>query len=589
MDDGPSFPLPRPRRLDDAWLKAAALGCLWASAEIVLGNFLHNLGIPMAGTIMGGIGIVLMISVGSLWPVRGLFWRAGLVCALMKGLAPARIIFGPMVAIVAQACLMELSVRVFRRKAFSFVLGAMLALSWSMAQFILRNLLAYGAGAVDLYLAFLRWSEKSLGMPAGRPWLPIVLVLVLNLAAGLAAGLLGLFIGRRAAREPLGMTSLSAAQVMDIRFGRPAREFPYSPAWLAVDFVALVAVMILIGRAAWTVWLPAGTLAMGVWVWRYREAARPLLRTKFWVWFFLLTGLSGALLSSLKHGWSGLLGGVGVGLTMNFRAAVLVVGLSALGTELRSPRVGRMLSRGRFRHLPEAMEAAVEALPLVMANLPKAEETFRRPATVFHRMVSQADYWLKRLTLRQARRTNVLLLCGYSGEGKSRALRTLLDGLAEDGRKVAGILSPSVIRDGLHAGYDLVDVATGRRTELARLAEDPAAPDSPRVGKFAFKPEGLQAGRDALSVQSTAGADVVVVDEVGPWELKDQGWAGPLYELTLETGIPMIWVVRSEIMDQVRAHWALEALRIVNVSGQSRETLLEDVRQWLAGTRAGNG
>jgi nucleoside-triphosphatase THEP1 len=589
MDDERSSPLPYSRRLDDTWLKAAALGCLWASAEIVLGNFLHNLGIPMAGTIMGGIGIVLMIAVGSLWPVRGLFWRAGLVCALMKALAPARIVFGPMVAIVVQACLMELSIRVFRRKNFSFVLGAILAMSWSMAQFIIRNLLAYGSGAVDLYLALLRWSEKNLGLPAGEPWLPIVLVFALNLAAGLTSGFLGLYIGRRAAKEPLEMSSLSSAQVMEIRAGQPAREFPYSLGWLLADLVMLVGVLALAQSAAWTIWLSAGLLAIAVWILRYREAARPLLRTKFWLWFILLTGLSGALLSSLKHGWGGLPAGVGIGLAMNFRAAVLVVGLSALGTELRSPRVGRMLSRGRFSRLPEAMEAAVEALPLVMANLPKAEETFRRPVTVFHRMVSQADYWLKRLTLRQARRTNVLLLCGHSGEGKSRALQVLLDGLRADGRKVAGILSPSVVRDGRHIGYDLIDISSGRRTELSRIAGELKAPESPSVGRFMFRPEGLRAGQATLSVQATAGADVIVVDEVGPWELKDQGWAGPLYDLTLETGTPMIWVVRSDIMDQVRAHWALQDPRIVDVSGQSREILLEDMRKWLAGAKTGTG
>ncbi|MDD8012506.1 MAG: hypothetical protein PHX05_03415, partial [Acidobacteriota bacterium] len=103
------------RHLDDTWLKAAALGCMWASSEIVLGGFLHNLNVPFTGNLMAGIGIVLMIAVGHLWPERGLFWRAGLICALMKGLAPSAVIFGPMIAITFQGCLMDLAVRIFRR------------------------------------------------------------------------------------------------------------------------------------------------------------------------------------------------------------------------------------------------------------------------------------------------------------------------------------------------------------------------------------------------------------------------------------------------------------------------------------------
>jgi len=582
----PVFPNGRPiqiqsRRLDDTWLKAAALGCLWASVEIVLGGFLHNLRIPLAGNLLAGIGIVLMIAVGHLWPVRGLFWRAGLICALMKALSPSAVIFGPMIAITCQACLMELSVRIFRHNAFSYILGAMLALSWNMVQVILNTLLAYGTRTIDVYLALLYWSQKILGLQAGHPWLPILLILAAHLTLGLTVGILGLLIGRRAAGEILEMNSLSTAQIMNIRCAKPARAFPYSLLWLLGDLVMLVAVLILAGFAPWIFWLPAGLLVMVIWIRRYREAVRPLFRPGFWVLFILLTVLSGALFSSLKNGWSGLLSGCAIGLAMNFRAAVLVVGFSALGVELRSPRVGRRLSLGRFRQLPAALEVAVETLPLVIANLPRIEDVFCRPVTVFHRIVAQADFWLKRLTLKQARRKDVLLLSGNVGSGKSNILKALVEGLHKDDRRVAGILSPAVLQDGRRIGYDLVDISTGLRMELSRIAEKPQQAGHPSVGNFTFSPEGLRAGQEALSVQASAMADVIVVDEVGPWELRDQGWAGQLYELTLETETPMIWVVRFDIVDQVREHWALQDPRIADWSSLTTETLLKEVREWL--------
>lgn len=577
----PGHPPPA-RRLDDTWLKAAALGCLWASAEIVLGGFLHNLRIPMAGNLLAGIGIVLMIAVGHLWPVRGLYWRAGLVCALMKALAPSAVVLGPMIAITCQACLMEAAVRLFRRNVFSCLLGAMLAMSWNIAQFSLNILVSYGSGIVDVYRGLVRWSGKMLGLGPGGSWLPLLLLLTVNLAAGLVAGLLGLFIGRRAAGESLEMSSLSTDQVMYIRAAQPAREFPYSLPWLAADLAMLVAVLVSTGLAPWHVWLPAGLVAMTVWLRRYRDAVRPLLRPGFWIGFVVLTGLSAALFASLKSGWRGLLGGIGDGLAMNFRAAVLVVGFTALGMELRSPLLGRGLSRGRFHQLPAALEAAVDTLPLVMANLPRLQEAFRRPVTIFHRVVCQADFWLKRLTLRQARRGNVLLLSGSIGAGKSHTLARLLDDLRADGRRVAGILSPSVHRDGRRIGYDLIDVSDNRRTELSRIAvASPAAGSSPSVGNYHFLPQGLCAGQAALAMERAAGADMVMVDEVGPWELRDQGWAAPLYDLTLHTDVPMVWVVRSDIVDQVCAHWALYEPRILDLGQLGPAQVVHSVRQWL--------
>lgn len=572
------------KKLDDTWLRAAALGCLWASSEIVLGGFLHNLRIPMAGNIMAAVGIILMVAVGHLWPVKGLFWRAGLVCALMKALAPTAVIFGPLVAISSQALIMEIVVRIMGKHALAYLLGAVLAMSWNIVQFLVNTLMSYGSGAVDIYLAMVSWAQKNLGMPVGRNWLPMVLMLAIQLFIGLVAGFLGINIGRRAAREPLGMSSLSTDQVLAIRSGK-VREISCSLPWLFLNLFLLVLILVLTGFTPWTVWLPTGLLAISVWIRRYRNAVRPLLRMHFWIWFLLITVLSGALLGSIKNGWSGLLPGLGTGLAMNFRAALLLIGFSALGTELRSPQLGRFFVRGKFSPLPAALEAAVETLPWVIANLPRLKETFRRPVTVFHQLVAQADFWLKRLTLRQAGRRGVLLLTGQVGGGKSGILGGLIAELFKWGIRPGGILSPSIVIEGERIGYDLMDIGSGRRAELSRVSANNSQQGRLQVGRFIFRDEGLHFGQQALSLERTAETDLVLVDEVGPWELSDQGWAGALYELTLKSDRPMIWVVRSDIVEKVVAHWGLDEPKIVDFSKHNAVSLAADVKEWLGSLR----
>ncbi len=567
-------------KLNDTWLKAAALGCLWASTEITIGGFLHNMRIPLAGNIMAAVGIIMMISVGILWPVKGLFWRAGLICALMKSLSPSAVIFGPMIAITCQAGLMELSVRVFRRHAVSYLVGAMMAMSWNMAQFLISTLLVYGSSALDVYQALVFWAQKILGFPPGQVWLPVMLMLLVQLVFGLLAGCLGLRIGYLAAKDPLRMSSLSKAQVMAIRAGKTA-PFPFSAWWLLINIILLVLALVLASFSPWFLWLSLGLAVICLWAWRYRHGIRSLIRIRFWIWFVAITVLSGALLGSMKQG--GWLPGLLTGLSMNFRAAVLLFGFSALGTELRSPSLGRHLSRGRFSQLPAALEAAVETLPWVLANLPRLSETFNRPIDVFRQVVAQAGFWLKRLTLKQARRKNVFLLTGQVGQGKSGMVKRLVDDVGARGAKVAGILSPSVYRAGQRIGYDLVDLVSGKRCELSRVREACDQEESPRVGGYTFHTHGIEFGLAALSLDIVKGADLVFVDEVGPWELCDQGWASALYELTLKSHIPMIWVSRSDIINQVSEHWGLEAPLVAELAAHTPDSMLFLVREWLAG------
>lgn len=75
--------------IDEKWIKASSIGTIWATSEIVLGSFLHNLKVPFSGNILTAIGIIILISVSYIWKEKGLFRRAGLICATMKTMSPS--------------------------------------------------------------------------------------------------------------------------------------------------------------------------------------------------------------------------------------------------------------------------------------------------------------------------------------------------------------------------------------------------------------------------------------------------------------------------------------------------------------------
>lgn len=131
--------------ISDKWIRASIIGTIWAAAEIVLGSFLHNLRVPFSGNMLTAIALVILIAVSYRWRQHGLYWRAGLICALMKAMSPSAIIFGPMIAIIMESVLLEVSVRLLGRTYLGFIVGSMLAMSWNLFQKVFNMIIFYGA------------------------------------------------------------------------------------------------------------------------------------------------------------------------------------------------------------------------------------------------------------------------------------------------------------------------------------------------------------------------------------------------------------------------------------------------------------
>lgn len=147
----------------------------------------------------------------------------------------------------------------------------------------------------------------------------------------------------------------------------------------------------------------------------------------------------------------------------------------------------------------------------------------------------------------------MVILTGRTGEGKTTLASALVERLHERRVSVAGILAPGLLADGHRTGFDLVDLASGERSPLAREGE--AAPGlHARWSRFRFTDEGLALGRHALGPDAWS-ADVIFVDEVGPFELSGGGWAPSLDALTRSyTGV-LVLVARETIVEDVKARW----------------------------------
>lgn len=562
-------------QLNSKWMKAAVLGCLWASSEIVLGSFLHNLRVPFSGNILTAIGLMLLISVSHLWKEPGLFWRSGLVCALMKTVSPSAVIFGPMIAIMSEALLLEFSTRIIGRNWIGFLLGGVLAMSWNLLHRIGNLIIIYGMNIVDLYENLTQYAQKQFHLQSDITWMPIFVLWVFYLIFGLGASAAGIYIGRKAVRTPLkGLGAKPGSGLLKPK-GKTDQPFRWSILWLGFSLVAMVTLLFLINRSKWYLWLPAGFVLLLLWGFRYHRALRPLKKPRFWIFFVLITMLTSFLFVQLQDQPGGWMAGLMTGLQMNFRAAIMIVGFSAIGTELYNPVIRRFFEKTWFRQLPMALEVAFDTLPQAIASLPAAKEIFRNPVLVIHQLVAQAGYFLEKVNIRFQHKPFVVILSGRIGEGKTSMLNSVAALLKEKGITAGGILSPAVQENNQRVGYDLIRLTDGEQMVLSRISDQPGWV---KVGKFTVFEEGFRFGVQALEPDNNQGSEVVLIDEIGPWELEGEGWAQSVNALLLADK-PMVWVVRETLADQVVSEWNLTDYRILRIS----ETTVYEVVDFIKG------
>jgi len=562
------------RQLSITWLKAAVLGCLWASSEIVLGSFLHNLRVPFSSIFLTSIGIILLVSVSFQWKDKGLIWRSGLICALMKSVSPSAVIFGPMIAILFEALLLEFSVRIIGKNMIGFVAGSLLAMSWNFTQKIANYIIFYGFNIVELYSSLVKFAEKQLQMHFSTVWMPIFTLWLFYLIFGLLSAAVGIYIGRTAMMKRVPMMSSDKKRMAEIKSQRQTPDIRYSMLWLTFNLLGMVAVLLLMNLSGIAWWFPIGFSLTTVWAIRYKSSLRPLLKPKFWILFVAITMLSSFLFTKFQTGGLTINDGLLIGLQMNFRAAIMIIGFSVVGKELSNPVIRNFFIRTSFSQLPLAMEISFETLPFVIANLPSLSEIFKKPLTVMKQIAAQAEYWLEKVALTMKKKSNVIIITGEIGSGKTTLIYGIATQLKENGIKAGGIIAPAVYENGIKKGYNLIDLSTERKMQLSQtdVIEGVA-----RVGKYFFSPEAIAIGRDALSVARNMDSQIVLIDEIGAWELQGQGWATSLNELIIQCDMPLIITVRKSFLELVIENWMFQNPLVIEAKNNSQEEVMSKI------------
>jgi nucleoside-triphosphatase THEP1 len=112
----------------------------------------------------------------------------------------------------------------------------------------------------------------------------------------------------------------------------------------------------------------------------------------------------------------------------------------------------------------------------------------------------------------------VVVVTGPTDGGKTATVTAIAERMRTEGVPVAGFVQPGEFEDGKKIGFRLRDLATGEEAALATMGDRSEGEFGTR---FQFSEEGFRLGREALS--QAGSASVVIIDELGPIELRGQG------------------------------------------------------------------
>lgn len=560
--------------LSEKWIKASIAGTIWAASEIVLGSFLHNLKVPFSGNILTAIGLVILISMGYKWTERGLFWRAGLICALMKTMSPSAVIFGPMIAIIAESLILELFTRLAGRTYAGYILGAMVAMSWNLFQKIINYIIFYGASIIDIYVDLLKLAQKQVNINTDLVWLPIIILLIVYALFGLLAAVIGIRVGKRMLKQPGQFARAARKEPATEVTGKSVRQFNYSIGWLILNMILMIFSFFLLNKAHWIVWSLTITAIIIIWSLRYRRAFRQLSKPGFWIFFVIITLITAFVFTKAQSGENMLQKGLLTGFQMNFRAALIITGFSVLGTELYNPDIRNFFLKTSFKHLPLALELSVESLPAFISKMPDFKTLIKNPVSILYDVMAEADKKLSEIRLKSKKSKRIFVITGKIGEGKTTFVKNLIKTLTQKSITTSGIISEKITSDSEVTGYDVVNIETGEKEVFLRLNEDCG---KEKIGRFSICKKGLEFGTSVLKAIVSIKNSFVIIDEVGVLELRNSGWAESMDILTSAGLDNLLLVVRDTNLDAVMKRWDLGKAVVINIANVSHAEAIDTI------------
>jgi len=549
----------------EIWLKAAVIGSVWASFEIVFGSFFHSLRLPFAGTFLSFSAMVLLITFSYKWNDKNLFLKAGLIAALMRSLMPTSVILGPLIGIMLEAVLFQIIINIFKRNYFSFALAGTLAMFSAILHKVVSIILIYGFDIVKILenLYFVLLKTTHINLPVNQLLLIVVFAYTFF---GFLSAFLGVKIGKSIDDLPVNSISVNEKwEVKNTLFD--IKHFKYHSKYIVIHMSALITFLFALEIYAVQYVLPPVVIYLFWLIKRYGKSLRRLAKPLFWVQLIIILALAVLL-------WQNRTEGLIVGIKMIVRAVLVVTIFTAISVELKNPLVKALLYKRGYSQLYATLGLATSAVPFILKNLAVSKKDFFNPFKILRKSVGLSDILFSEFKEHLNSKNTIYIISGETRSGKTTFLKQIISELKQaKNYKINGIIAHGIDRNNERFGFEIENIATEQKQILCTQK---SVENAKKIGRFYFNNLGLSFGKKAL-LDNIDTADLLVIDEIGYMELKGKGWFSVIEQAMDYPDLDMIWVVRKRILEEVLQLWQHSNIKVIDINIHKSATITKQL------------
>jgi len=163
----------------------------------------------------------------------------------------------------------------------------------------------------------------------------------------------------------------------------------------------------------------------------------------------------------------------------------------------------------------------------------------------------------------------LMFVTGPPSIGKTSVLLRSVNGLKNRGYAIGGMISREVREGGVRVGFEIMDFSTEERGWLAHINQR----TGPKISKYRVNLTDLEAIGVSSILYAIRGADMIIVDEIGPMELFSSAFRDAVVQAA-ESEKPVLGTIhfglRNSLVNSLKKR---EDAEIFEVTYENRETL----------------